>query len=68
MQKIHVYAGMVQTKEDLPEWDGSILIVGRIPCVGEYVRVPDSRALEVMSVIHHHNPEDGTAAGVTVKA
>lgn len=68
MQKIHVYAGMVQTKEDLPEWDGTTLMVGRIPCVGEYVRVPDSRALEVMNIIHYHNTEDDTVAGVTVKA
>jgi hypothetical protein len=59
---------MVQTKEDLPEWDGAILIVGRVPCIGEYVRVPNSRALQVLSVIHHHNPEDGSVAGVTVKA
>jgi hypothetical protein len=31
------------------------------------MRVPDSKALEVIGVIHYCNPEDGTVAGVTVK-
>ena len=67
MQKIHVYAGMAQTKKDLPDWASAVVTVGRVPCVGEFMRVPDSKSLEVIGVIHYCNPEDGTVAGVTVK-
>lgn len=63
MQKVHIY-----DQNGLAKWDSQVVMLGRIPCVGEFVRVDDSDtpALEVVRVIHHINDVSGTVAGITL--
>lgn len=64
MLKVNVYSadGNRQAK-----WDGSIIQVSRVPCVGEYVRVNSSTpAQRVVRVIHNIKEDIETVAGLTL--
>jgi len=64
--KVAVYAKDTGSQQP---WDNKIMEFGRIPAVGELVRVEGrSVALEVTDVVHEFNRLPGTCANVFLKA
>lgn len=77
MQKIQIFASSVNglKVEPAPEWDAAIVVVGRIPCVGEFIDLSNLiqgmgpvELFEVVQVTHGVNVEKGTFACVSLLA
>jgi hypothetical protein len=64
MQKVMVYC-----HEEPADWDGHILTLGRVPCVGELINpaIPNVKTHEVVSVTHRVDLDTGTVAAVMLK-
>lgn len=50
------------------KWDSSVILVSRVPCVGEYVRVNCSTpAKQVIRVVHWVDSDMDTVADLTLE-
>lgn len=63
MIKIHIYS-----ESALQDWDGAMIEVSRVPCIGEWVRPVGYPAAKVVSVLHGVDDLAGTVAGLTLEA
>ena len=63
MIKAHIYSESV-----LQDWDGAIIEVSRVPCMGEWVLHVGHPVVKVVSVLLGVDDQAGTVAGLTLEA